>query len=42
MHEYLLTDDQGNQYTYAATDMQMALVVHERLYGTTPHKLELI
>lgn len=42
MHEYLLTDDQGSEHTYAATDMRIALVVHEQLHGTTPYEIKLI
>lgn len=40
MNEYVLTDDQGDEFTYNATDMRMALVVHEQLHGTVVQKAE--
>jgi hypothetical protein len=42
MNEYMLTDDQGGEFTYAASDMRMALVVHEQLHGTNVQKAEQI
>lgn len=42
MKEYMLTDDQGNDYSYQATDMRMALVVHQQIRGTEIQKAELI
>lgn len=40
MREYLLTDDQGDSYSYEASDLPMALVVHQQLYGTNIQKAE--
>jgi len=42
MSEYMLTDDQGDEYSYAASDMRMALVVHQQIQGTNVQKAEQI
>jgi hypothetical protein len=42
MHEYMLTDDQGDEYSYQATDMRMAITVHEQLVGSDVQKAEQI
>lgn len=42
MHEYMLTDDQGDDYSYKASDMRMALTVHHQIVGTDVQKAELI
>jgi hypothetical protein len=42
MNEYMLTDDQGNEYSYASSDMRMALVVHHQVVGTDVQKAEQI
>lgn len=42
MHEYMLTDRQGDEYTYEASDMRMALVVHHQIVGTEVLRAEII
>ena len=40
MSEYMLTDDQGDEYSYEASDMRMALTVHQQIVGTNVVKAE--
>jgi hypothetical protein len=40
MREYMLTDDQGDEHSYQASDMRMALVVHDQIVGTNVQKAE--
>lgn len=42
MHEYMLTDDQGGEYSYQASDMRMAITVHEQFVGSNVQKAEQI
>jgi hypothetical protein len=39
MHDFEVKDEKGNEYTYQASDMRMALVVHHQLYGTEAVKV---
>jgi hypothetical protein len=34
MKRFRIVDERGNKFTYAATDMRMALAVHYQLHGT--------
>jgi hypothetical protein len=42
MNEYMLTDDQGDEHSYQASDMRMALTVHHQIVGTDVVKAESI
>lgn len=42
MKEYLVLDELGGMNTYAASDMRMALVVHQQIVGTEPVSVEQI
>lgn len=42
MSEYMLTDGQGDEYSYQASDMRMAITVHEQIVGTTVVRARLI
>lgn len=42
MNEYMLTDDQGDEYSYAASDLATALAVHHQIHGTNIQKAEQI
>lgn len=41
MNRYKVTDAAGTKYTYEATDMRMALVVHHQCWGTEVVKAKL-